>query len=538
MEEIKDTRTDEEKLLDKIKTYSSGLWNPENIVRTPIETNSWFKMNIGTNNCDKNKTKYTYDIDELEHVKYKCKSIIILPNNFQKKVLLSWMDSYIEMYNETLKVINSHLFRTKSQRKIINQYFQSMKEFNTIEYKQKLNEIESNEQINEYNRIIEENNAIKKGRKLTIKHKKIKKKKLKKKRLYRTPRFQINFQDIRTIYMKNKKDEIIANSGINDPLRNTKIQSHILDNAIKDVCAAFKSASTNLRNGNIKYFRIRYIKKTKPRKIIRFEQSAFGGNINTFCPTILGEIIKTNDGGNFSVVHNGGTLMYNYELERFTLFVPEEIKKEKPLPKKESIAYDPGVTTNLTGYSNDHIIEIAPKLRKPISTIFKEIDTVNNLPIRRKNEKKTKIHTITAEQKKKLVTKLNNKIHNMINDLHWKSIKYTTDNYETILIGNLSTKSIVKKKPVNELDKMTKRVAMVMRLYVFHMRLKYKCDIKGCMYKKINEKHTSQMCSYCGNKKTNLGMNRTYHCEECGKTIERDINGARNIFIVGILGKK
>jgi putative transposase len=538
MEKIKDTGTDEEKLLHKIKTYSSELWNPENIIRTPIETNSWFKMNIGTNNCCKNKTKYTYDIDELEHVKYKCKAKIILPNNFQKKVLLSWMDSYIDMYNETLKVINSHLFRTKTQRKIINQCFQRMKEFNNIKYKQQLNEFNSSEQLDKYNRIIKENNAIKKGHKLTKNSKKSKRKKPKKKQLYRTPRFPINFQDIRTIFMKNKKDEIIANSGINDPLRNTKIQSHVLDNAIKDVCTAFKSAFTNLRNGNIKYFRIRYIKKTKPRKIIRFEQSAFGENMKTFCPTILGEIIKTNDGGNFSDVHNGGTLMYNCEQDRFTLFVPEKIKKEKSFSKKESIAYDPGVTTNLTGYSNNHIIEIAPKLRKTIGTIFGKIDAINNLPIRRKNEKKTQIHTITAEQKKKLVTKLNNKIHNMINDLHWKSIKYTTDNYDTILIGNLSTKSIVKKKPVNGLDKMTKRVAMVMRLYVFHMRLKYKCDVKGCKYKKVNEKHTSQMCSYCGNKKMDLGMNRTYHCEECKKTIERDINGARNIFLVGIQGKK
>ncbi len=33
----------------------------------------------------------------------------------------------------------------------------------------------------------------------------------------------------------------------------------------------------------------------------------------------------------------------------------------------------------------------------------------------------------------------------MINDMHWKTINYLTDNYKTILIGNLSTKNIVEK---------------------------------------------------------------------------------------------
>ena len=78
---------------------------------------------------------------------------------------------------------------------------------------------------------------------------------------------------------------------------------------------------------------------------------------------------------------------------------------------------------------------------------------------------------------------------------------------------------------------------MVMRLFVFHMSLKYKCDIKSCQDGRINEKHSSHMWSYCGDKKTYLGNSKVYHCENCKKTIERDINGARNIFMVGICGK-
>jgi transposase len=525
---------DEENLLRKIKTYSKDLWNPENISRTPIKTNSWFEMSKGLNDHGKTKTKHIYDNDKLGEVEYKSRPMILLPNDFQKKVLLSWIDSYTEMYNETLKVINTHLFRTKSQRKGINRLFQLIKESNTINHKQQLSEIRLKEYLYEYEGIIAEHDSLLNGKPVE-RNKKQKGKKLKKKRLYPTPRFPINFPDIRTIYMKNIKSKIIAKSGINEPNVNTKIHSHILDNAIKDVCISFKSAMTNLRNGNIKHFRVRYIKKTKLRKTIRFEQSSFASSGNTFCPTVLGDKIKTNSGDNFSNVHNGGTLMYNYETEKFTLFVPEIVVRETIRDRGEVIAFDPGVTTLLTGYSTDHVLEVSPKLRRTVSKILKKIDNVDNLPVRNDSVKRTEIHTITKSQKRNKIQKLKTKLHNMIDDLHWKCIKYTTDNYDTILIGNLSTKSIVKKKPFNELDKMTKRVAMSIRLHVFHSRLKYKCYIKSCNYRKVNEKHTSQLCSYCGNKKTNLGLNRMYHCEKCKKTIERDINGARNILLVGIM---
>jgi putative transposase len=45
---------------------------------------------------------------------------------------------------------------------------------------------------------------------------------------------------------------------------------------------------------------------------------------------------------------------------------------------------------------------------------------------------------------------------------------------------------------------------------------------------------TSKMCSICGNIKEDLGGNETYKCQKCGTCIERDINGARNIYIKAI----
>ena len=52
-------------------------------------------------------------------------------------------------------------------------------------------------------------------------------------------------------------------------------------------------------------------------------------------------------------------------------------------------------------------------------------------------------------------------------------------------------------------------------------------------FKLINERYTSKMCSCCGN----LGGADIYTCQECHMTIDRDINGARNIYVKSLLLK-
>jgi len=46
----------------------------------------------------------------------------------------------------------------------------------------------------------------------------------------------------------------------------------------------------------------------------------------------------------------------------------------------------------------------------------------------------------------------------------------------------------------------------------------------------VSEHLTSQACGKCFNLKKIKG--KTYECDECKTTIDRDINGARNIYIL------
>src|SRR6266498_4523050 len=51
----------------------------------------------------------------------------------------------------------------------------------------------------------------------------------------------------------------------------------------------------------------------------------------------------------------------------------------------------------------------------------------------------------------------------------------------------------------------------------------------------ISEAYTSKTCSHCGYIKRNLGGNKVFRCNRCRLQINRDLNGARGIFLRALL---
>ena len=143
-------------------------------------------------------------------------------------------------------------------------------------------------------------------------------------------------------------------------------------------------------------------------------------------------------------------------------------------------------------------------------------------------DKKNKI-----KHRKKKERNKRRQLKNLVNELHWKTINYLTNKYETILIGDLSAKGICNNKTSN-ITKITKRTAYSMSYFKFRQRLEYKCIIKGVEYRKVKEKYTSKMCSVCGSYNEKLGGKKKYKCinKSCEEELGRDDNGARNIFML------
>ena len=75
----------------------------------------------------------------------------------------------------------------------------------------------------------------------------------------------INFRDLRDKHVKNKKTQLCKN----------KINKHLLDEAIKHNVFKHKTCITNYFSKNIKFFRLRNMKKTRRKKILIFEKGLF-----------------------------------------------------------------------------------------------------------------------------------------------------------------------------------------------------------------------------------------------------------------------
>jgi putative transposase len=66
--------------------------------------------------------------------------------------------------------------------------------------------------------------------------------------------------------------------------------------------------------------------------------------------------------------------------------------------------------------------------------------------------------------------------------------------------------------------------------YKFKERLKYKALLNNCQVIDCCESYTSKTCTKCG-ELNNVGSKKEYKCDNCSCHIDRDLNGARNIFI-------
>ena len=299
------------------------------------------------------------------------------------------------------------------------------------------------------------------------------------------------------------------------------IKIHDLDSTIQLVCTNYKSAITNFQNGNIKHFRMRYWKHNKSIKIMGLEKNNFKNG--TIREKILGQVkcFYNNSRCYTDNIDCDCKLMHDTIENKYYLLVPKMLKEKEIEDRSEMISLDPGTKTFLTGITEDKVVEIGKECKAIIRKYLKRTDKINN------NKE------IPEKKKRKLEKVYNRKIKNKVDELHWKTIDYLTKNYDKILIGDLSSKKVVNNKTSN-LSDMEKRIILRFNFYVLRKRLEYKCALRKCEYKKVDERYTSKMCSECGELKNDLGNDRIFECERCERVIGRDVNGARNIYIKSI----
>lgn len=128
-------------------------------------------------------------------------------------------------------------------------------------------------------------------------------------------------------------------------------------------------------------------------------------------------------------------------------------------------------------------------------------------------------------KKNKQVTHIHTKIKNKRKDWNHKISTLLTNEYDKIVIGNVSSSKLMK-------TRLSKSVSDA-GWYDFKQMLAYKAIKLGIEVKEVNESYSTVTCSNCKERTGPKGLSdlsvREWVCSNCGCKHFRDVNAAKNI---------
>lgn len=495
-----------EKIKKRIRLDTKKLWLPDKRIEfNKVNTHSWFKLNkynhqnadtskipktgIGPYkeycgkcvNCHYNKTsKKLRKCKPIMENTYSCMKIKLKLSFKQRFIVNKWFQVYTLMYNLVIDHINKYASRIR--KKMVK--YKNINEIKYQEYMTKDRNIKSYYSM--WTLFKEEKESL-----------------------------------IEKSYELSKRESRKIDFEYSEKY---KIPTHIIDRAIKTACSNYKAALTNMKRGNIKDFRLRRLKQNRKNKIMIIEKLCFGKT--SMCPTSLNITEGRFSNGKYFDSRKikfadlrdhlrEGIFKYDSRLNEYTLYASVKTDQEKVENEHEFIAIDPGLRTFGTGISENMVLEFGTNVMEMIDRYYEEKNKVISKRYINRKEKRTLI-------------RLKRKLDNRIDDMHWKIIKYITDRFKNVIIGNMSTKQIIKRG--SKLYRKYKKKIPHIKLYKFRERLEWKCKEKRINYKMTSEYYTSKICTRC-TEINDMEDSKKYKCAECGLKIDRDINAARNIYL-------
>jgi IS605 OrfB family transposase len=294
--------------------------------------------------------------------------------------------------------------------------------------------------------------------------------------------------------------------------------------AVDDVCKAMKTGFSNLKNGNIRHFRLNFKKQTEPDKCMLVPKSFVTNFAGSFqiAPMFFKEHSKFHIGKRTKKKHGGIEINYDTRIVRqkktYWIVIPVPQSKSEKRKPVNYCGVDPGVRTFMTTFGNNGVSEYKHRA-EALRELDRKIRRLQYSRVGRKNR-----------IRKKRIEKVEYRKANMVNELHWKTINNLTKKNDFIFYGNINSHSIVK----NGKNHILNQDVNNLKFYQFKMRLLFKAQERGCKVHLVHEAYTSKTCSFCGCL-TNVGDSKIYTCRECKQVVDRDINASKNILMKGII---
>lgn len=186
------------------------------------------------------------------------------------------------------------------------------------------------------------------------------------------------------------------------------------------------------------------------------------------------------------------------------------------------VALDPGIRSFLTWFSETDAGHIATGAFGRIQRLCAHLDALLS---RAKLERRR----LAKRKKYQAASRMRVRIINLVDELHHQAARWLVDHFDVILLPTFETSDMARRN-ARKLRSKSVRSLLTYAHYRFQRFLAWKAWQSGKDVLLVNEAYTSKTCSWSGEIIPNLGGRRVIAGSD-GLLVDRDINGARGIFL-------
>jgi putative transposase len=283
--------------------------------------------------------------------------------------------------------------------------------------------------------------------------------------------------------------------------------------AVKEACDAFSGAKKKYL-GTREFSELRFKSRKAPFQTCYIPKSAV--KPHGIYPTISGVI---NYAEPLPVEFQDCEL--SYQQGRWFLCVPFKTVVQTGENQARIVALDPGVRTFQAFFSPDAAGVIGYHDFGRLVRLCRHLDNLISRYSTSKNKKQ-------RYRMRKAADRMRWKIRDLRDELHAKTARFLVDNFDIILIPKFETSQMAKRES-RKLRSKTVRAMLTWAHFKFKERLKDVALQYGKTVIEVREDYTSKTCSWSG-EIVNVGSSERIRGSD-GITMQRDVNGARGIFL-------
>lgn len=204
---------------------------------------------------------------------------------------------------------------------------------------------------------------------------------------------------------------------------------------------------------------------------------------------------------------------------RWFLMVPYRVVVAKAESQGRAVAIDPGVRTFATCFAEDMAVKIGEGDFARIARLGRSMDDLIS--------RMSGVGCRKRRRMKKALARMKWKMWDLIDEIHFKTINLLLSAYDVVIFPESGTSEMVAKS-TRKIRSKTVRSMLTYAFYRFAMRLESKAKNLGKSVVRCSEAWTSKTASWTGEVK-NIGSAKSI--KSGGVRVDRDINGARGIFL-------